>query len=398
MFKKFLQIILAALALTAASSAVTSAWAQAVTVVEYYNKSLDAYFITGRATEQQQLDVVADFQRTGMTFQAVAASANVAGMSPVCRFYVNLASPYANSHFYGIESTECEQLLARNLPGFNWEGYDFALKQPTSGACPAGTTTVYRSFRPAAGGKTANHRYTVSAASYNAIANAGYNAEQATFCTTAATDIAVVTAGACGTLYYSGVRIGYQSTSDDGTSDSWVRTKAASTVTFNGRTAQPVVDQYPTGATLTVMIDDAADTWTDLGTRSQSDKGTLETYLVPTTVFPRRMSQGQSIGIDRYVAYSPFQSFGSPRQTGTLTFLGTELVSVGTGTYSACKFQRDIKSQYDAVGRTDDKRTTLWIATGVGIIKSRSVETTIDGFGPYPTNIIDVQAVSVQRL
>ena len=398
MFKKFLRIILAALTLTAASSALTSAWAQSVTVVEYYNKSLDAYFVTGRTTEQQQLDVVADFQRTGMTFQAVAATANTTGMTRVCRFYVNVASPYANSHFYGLESSECEPLLAQNLPGFNWEGYDFALKQPANGVCPTGTTTIYRSFRPAAGGKTANHRYTASAASYGAIANAGYNAEQATFCATAATDIAVVTAADCGTLYYSGVRVGYQSVTDDGVKDSWVRTKSASTVAFNGRTAQPIIDQYPTGATLTMMIDDAVDTWTEIGTRSQSDKGTVETYLVAATVLPRRMSAGQSIGIDRYVAYSPVQNFGSPRQTGTLTFLGTELVSVATGTYAACKFQRDIKSQYDAVGRTDDKRTTLWVASGVGIIKSRSVETTVDGFGPYPTNIVDTTAVSVQRL
>ena len=59
MFTKFLQIILAGLALTAASSALSSVWAQSVTVVEYYNKSLDAYFITGRVAEQQALDATA---------------------------------------------------------------------------------------------------------------------------------------------------------------------------------------------------------------------------------------------------------------------------------------------------------------------------------------------------
>ena len=272
-------------------------------------------------------------------------------------------------------------------------------RKNSSGVCPVGTTTIYRSFRPAADGKTANHRYSASAASYSAIASEGYNAEQAAFCATAATDTSVVTAADCGTLYYSGVRLGYQSLADDGIADSWVRTKASSTFTYNGRTAQPIVDQYPSGATSMVMIEDAVDTWTEIGTRSQTDKGIVETYLVSATVFPRRMSAGQSIGIDRYVAYSPIQNFGSPRQTGDLTFVGREIVSVATGAYASCKFQRDIASYYDAVGRIYRTRTTLWVAPGVGIIKSRSIEVMEDGFGPtYPTTIIDTSVVSVQRV
>ena len=40
-----------------------------VTVVEYYNATLDAYFITGRTAEQTTLDALpADFRRTGMQF------------------------------------------------------------------------------------------------------------------------------------------------------------------------------------------------------------------------------------------------------------------------------------------------------------------------------------------
>ena len=55
-----------------------TASAQTVTAVEYYNKAVDAYFITARAAEQTVLDGVADFQRTGMTFQAVAAASATA--------------------------------------------------------------------------------------------------------------------------------------------------------------------------------------------------------------------------------------------------------------------------------------------------------------------------------
>ena len=43
-----------------------------VTVVEYYNKTVAAYFLTGRAAEQTAIDAVADFERTGMSFVAPA--------------------------------------------------------------------------------------------------------------------------------------------------------------------------------------------------------------------------------------------------------------------------------------------------------------------------------------
>ena len=134
MFKKFLRINLAALALTAVSGTLSSAWAQSVTVIEYYNKPLDAYFITGRATEQQIVDANTDFQRTGMTFQAVAASAATSATTRICRFYVSTTAPFTSSHYYGREGTDCESLLAQNLTGFSYEGYDFALAQPSSGA------------------------------------------------------------------------------------------------------------------------------------------------------------------------------------------------------------------------------------------------------------------------
>ena len=50
--------------------------AQSVTVVEYYSRPLDAYFMTGRSAEQALLDASpADFSRTGMEFTATAATA-----------------------------------------------------------------------------------------------------------------------------------------------------------------------------------------------------------------------------------------------------------------------------------------------------------------------------------
>ena len=164
--------------------------AQTVNVVEYRNKTLDAYFITGRASEQAALDAVADFSRTGMSFQAVSAATSAAALTKVCRFYVSLASPFVSSHFYGRQGSDCEVVLAANPPGFTYEGYDFAVQSPTAGSCPAGTFAVSRSFRALGTGKTSNHRYTVSAATYAIAATAGYVGEGVTFCATAATDAA----------------------------------------------------------------------------------------------------------------------------------------------------------------------------------------------------------------
>ena len=393
MFTKILRIALLGLL----GAAANSACAQAVTVVEYYNQTLDAYFITGRATEQQQLDVLPVFQRTGMSFEATASAG---GTAQVCRFYVNIATPYANSHFYGLADNECEGLRVQQMPGFNWEGYDFAVQRPVSGVCPTGTTTIYRSFRPAAGGKTANHRYSVSSASYAAIARVGYNAEQPTFCAAAGTDVTVaaVSAAACGTFYYPGVTVGYQSLADDGVAKSWLRNHANSMATFNGRTVQPVIDQYASGEIYTVMVENAADTWSNAGARSESNAGVLESYLLPAMVTPRRMSVGQRIDINQFVAYSPVQTFGSPRQTGSFTLVGVELVTVATGTYAACRFQRNVTLRYSAVDVAYEQLTTMWIAPGVGMIKSRALESRLDGFGPIPTTIIDTTAVLVERL
>ena len=170
--------------------------AQPVTVVEYRNKTLDAHFITGRTNEQQALDVVADFVRTGMSFQASAATTASAGLAKICRFYVSVAKPIVNSHFYGRQGIDCEAILALAPAGFNYEGYDFAVQVPVAGStpgsliCPAGTLPVYRSFRALSDGKTSNHRYTVSTSTYASAAAAGYVGEGVQFCVPAVTDIA----------------------------------------------------------------------------------------------------------------------------------------------------------------------------------------------------------------
>ena len=179
----------------------TASQAQSITVVEYRNTALDAYFITGRSAEQALLDANISFTRTGMSFTATALTAATSAQGKVCRFYVSAASPYVSSHFYGGQSAvsqayDCAALVASTPSGFTYEGYDFAALLPTSGVCPTGTSTVYRGFRALTtpnNGKTSNHRYSVGSSNYTAATAAGYVGEGAQFCVTAASTTTATT-------------------------------------------------------------------------------------------------------------------------------------------------------------------------------------------------------------
>jgi BNR repeat-like domain len=188
----FHRIFAAAGAVFALTVCSIQAHAQAVNVVEYYNATLDSYFITGRSNEQALLDGLAsDFRRTGMQFTATAAASARAGDVRICRFYISVASPFASTHFYGRERIDCESLVTQNLPGFSYEGFDFAVSAPLGAdACPADALVrVYRNFRAAANGRTANHRYSVSRNNAEALSATGFAPEGVAFCVSAATDV-----------------------------------------------------------------------------------------------------------------------------------------------------------------------------------------------------------------
>ena len=126
-------------------------------VVEFYNAGLDHYFITSDANEINLLDtgVLRGWVRTGIRF--LAYSAQVAGTNPVCRFY--LRPEVGDSHFYSGDPNECQQTLARFGASWIYESpsvFYIALPNLVTGACPAGTTPVWRFFNSA----TTNHRYT----------------------------------------------------------------------------------------------------------------------------------------------------------------------------------------------------------------------------------------------
>ena len=133
----------------------TAAPAVPVPVIEFYNASLDHYFITWVTDEIAKLDAgttIKGWTRTGQSFKTYTAAQP--GTSPVCRYYIPPA--LGDSHFFGRGTAECDATGQKN-PSFVRESPDFMqMFLPAAGVCPAGTVQVYRVFsnRP-----DANHRY-----------------------------------------------------------------------------------------------------------------------------------------------------------------------------------------------------------------------------------------------
>jgi len=142
-------------------------------VVEYYNASLDHYFITWLAAEQANLDAgntPTKWTRTGYSFKTFTIPQT--GTSPVCRYYIPPAK--GDSHFFGRGVDECTATGQKN-PTFVLEDPDFMnLYLPVAGVCPAGTINVYRVFdnRP-----DANHRYMIDPAVRAQMVAKGWIAE-----------------------------------------------------------------------------------------------------------------------------------------------------------------------------------------------------------------------------
>lgn len=144
-----------------------------VSVVEYYNADLDHFFMTSLAAEQAILDAgttPSPWQRTGQAFAAFPAGD--ATNSPVCRLYIPPA--LGDSHFFGRGTAECEA-AAKAHPSFVLEAAAvFYMVLPAAGACPGGTTPVYRVF---SNRTDANHRYTTDRATRDAMVARGWLAE-----------------------------------------------------------------------------------------------------------------------------------------------------------------------------------------------------------------------------
>lgn len=146
---------------------------ETATAVEFYNASLDHYFVTHRVDEIAVLDAgttIRGWVRTRQAFNVyVAASSDT---SPVCRFYI--PPEKGDSHFYGRGTAECIATGAANPSFVNEDAQFFHVALPDAGVCPAGTRNVYRVFSNRA---DANHRYTVDPATRDEMVSKGWLAE-----------------------------------------------------------------------------------------------------------------------------------------------------------------------------------------------------------------------------
>jgi hypothetical protein len=158
-----------------------------VSAVEYYNATLDRYFMTASGVEIDALDSgrLAGWQRTGESLTVGEAPRTLFfleyayGGNPVCRFY--LPPPDGDSHFLSAAADECAAVRAR-FPTFTEEtsaAFYAATPDPANHECPVlhsidfdnALQPVYRLWSGRADG---NHRYTTSTAIRAAMIGRGW--------------------------------------------------------------------------------------------------------------------------------------------------------------------------------------------------------------------------------
>ena len=100
-----------------------NASSHAQTVVEYYNASLDHYFMTHDSSEIDALDrgaTIKGWVRTGEALKTYAMPQP--GWSPVCRYYI--PPSLGDSHFFGRGTAECVS-TGMTHPDFSLEDPSF---------------------------------------------------------------------------------------------------------------------------------------------------------------------------------------------------------------------------------------------------------------------------------
>ncbi|MEP7330064.1 MAG: DUF1800 family protein, partial [Betaproteobacteria bacterium] len=127
------------------------------TAVEFYNASLNHYFLTAYPEEAAALDAgtnVKGWARTGGQFTVFTDPAE--GLQSVCRFF-GTPGMGPNSHFYTADAAECAKV--KTLPAWTFEAIAFYIPTTSNNDC-GGNWPVYRSYYTD-NIADANHRFTV---------------------------------------------------------------------------------------------------------------------------------------------------------------------------------------------------------------------------------------------
>jgi serine protease len=137
-------------------------------VIEYYDASLDHYFITASPTEIAAYDA-GGAPRTGELFYAwTSAALAPVNAVPVCRFY---AGGLINSHYYTADAAQCQYLIANAAGTWALEykaAFYVLLPDATSGQCATGMLPVYKFFDNRI---DANQRHTIDLSVRRAMIN-----------------------------------------------------------------------------------------------------------------------------------------------------------------------------------------------------------------------------------
>ena len=152
---------------------------EVVDTIEFYNASLDHYFITAFPEEAAMLDAgveVPGWKRTNYAFRSWKAGTGPG--NDACRFF-GTPGVGPNSHFYTNNASECEKVKAN--PDWTYEALAFRTVEPLAAGCAAEYQTVTRLYNNGMGGQ-ANHRYLADAAEIDRTVARGWLVEGPVFC------------------------------------------------------------------------------------------------------------------------------------------------------------------------------------------------------------------------
>ena len=148
-----------------------------VMAIEYYNAQLGHYFIAADPDEIAQLDqgTISGWTRTGEGFAVMSTATMPSTALPVCRFY-GLPSAGLDSHFFSNSAAECNAVQQR------WPT-QWLLESPAAfgvandapfGYCRERSKPLYRLYNDRV---DANHRYTLSTQTRDAMLALGWKLE-----------------------------------------------------------------------------------------------------------------------------------------------------------------------------------------------------------------------------
>jgi hypothetical protein len=163
----------------------------AVELVEYYYAALDYYFLTGRAGDKAALDTAPAWRRTGNQVR-LYTNPNADTLPLERHFFAKIARGASRgSHFFTVQPGDQMALTLLNSTNLTLDGKPYlegvegyAVPTSSAGACPSGTTPIYRAFKgPPRYVDDGNHRFSNTLAQHQDMVNRlGWTDDGVVFC------------------------------------------------------------------------------------------------------------------------------------------------------------------------------------------------------------------------